>query len=387
MTRENAVIDHKGSTVATSPDGSAVSIEVTGLRKRFGTETVAVDGISFKVARGEVVSLLGPSGCGKTTTLRCLAGLEQPDEGIIRLGGRTVFGEGKRSVLPEDRQISMVFQQYALWPHLSVHENVLFGLRARKVSEAEATAKAKRALEMVRLWAVKDRNISQLSGGQQQRIAVARALAYDPEVVLLDEPLSNLDAKLREEMRLELLELQRDLGFTALYVTHDQQEAISLSHRVLVMRDGHIEQAGSPEEIWRAPATPFVAEFIGDTNRLVGRVESASSYQGQRELVTEDALRIPLSTELEPGTPAVAFVRYADLELKKQSPNDVAFSAEAVVKIVSFQGHSTLVKVLAEDTELMVRLPERDSAEFRAGETVWVYCRAPVKSGFAETEV
>lgn len=229
--------DASGAT-KTAPAEARTLISIRGLRKTFGS-FVAIEGFSLDVREGEVVSLLGPSGCGKTTTLRCLAGLETPTSGEIEVQGKLVYSSDRRINLPpEQRNLSMVFQQYALWPHLSVFENVAFGLRVRRVPAETLFAKAKGALERVRLWEKQDRRISELSGGQQQRVALARALAIDPKIVLFDEPLSNLDAKLRAELRLELLQLQRDLRFSAIFVTHDQDEAISLSSRIVIMNQG-----------------------------------------------------------------------------------------------------------------------------------------------------
>jgi ABC-type Fe3+/spermidine/putrescine transport system ATPase subunit len=227
----------------------------------------AVDGIGFVARHGEVLTLLGPSGCGKTTTLRAIAGLETPRHGRIRIGGRTVFDAVSGANFPPERRgVAMVFQSYAIWPHMTVYENVAFGLRAHGVAKAELPGAVRRSLDLVGLAAFADRPATRLSGGQQQRVAVARAIAGDPDLILLDEPLSNLDAQLRLAMRAEFRELQRRLGLTAIYVTHDQEEALVLSDRILVMRDGQIEQIGTPEEIHAAPASRFVAEFIGVRN-------------------------------------------------------------------------------------------------------------------------
>ncbi len=229
----------------------------------------AVHAVSVTARRGQVVTLLGPSGCGKTTTLRAIAGLETPLQGRIAIGGRTVFDAASGINLPpEQRGLSMVFQSYAIWPHMTVFENVAFGLRARGVGKPDLAAGVRRSLEQVGLAALADRPATQLSGGQQQRVALARAIAGNPGVILLDEPLSNLDAQLRLAMRAEFKELQRQLGLTAIYVTHDQEEALVLSDHVLVMRDGAVEQAGTPATIHDTPQTRFVAEFVGVRNIL-----------------------------------------------------------------------------------------------------------------------
>ena len=252
-------------------------IEVRDLVVRYG-DTTAVDGVSFAIGAGEMVTLLGPSGCGKTTTLRSIAGLETPTGGLIRLNAQTVFsGAERRNVPAEKRGVSMVFQSYAIWPHMSVFENVAYGLRVRKLPQAEIASNVARVLDMVQMRRYADRPASALSGGQQQRVAVARAIAFSPTVLLFDEPLSNLDAKLRAEMRVELRELQRRLDITALYVTHDQEEALAISDRVIVMSGGKIEQIGSPEAIYNEPISRFVADFVGSANMIEGRVIGAGA--------------------------------------------------------------------------------------------------------------
>jgi iron(III) transport system ATP-binding protein len=229
----------------------------------------AVRDVSFTARRGEIMTLLGPSGCGKTTTLRAIAGLETPRQGRITIGNRIAFDAGNGANLPpEKRGLSMVFQSYAIWPHMTVFENVAFGLRARGIANGELPGAVRRSLDLVGLAAFADRAATRLSGGQQQRVALARSIAGDPAVILLDEPLSNRDAQLRLAMRAEFKALQRRLELTAIYVTHDQEEALVLSDRVVVMRDGVIEQAGTPAEIHDAPKSRFVAEFVGVSNIL-----------------------------------------------------------------------------------------------------------------------
>ena len=246
-------------------------IEVNGLELYYGS-VPAVRGISFKVMPGEQLTLLGPSGCGKTTTLRAVAGLEQPTVGEIRIDGVPVFSSAHKINIPaEKRGLSMVFQSYAIWPHMTVFDNVAYGLRVRKTSAAEITEKVDRALEMVQMREFSGRRASQLSGGQQQRVALARAFVFQPSVLLFDEPLSNLDAKLRADMRIELRDLQHRLGITSLYVTHDLEEALAMSDRIVVMRDGLVEQTGTPDEIYSLPRSEFVADFIGSANLIRGR--------------------------------------------------------------------------------------------------------------------
>jgi iron(III) transport system ATP-binding protein len=250
---------------------------VENLYKRFG-QMVAVDHASFTVRDGEFLTLLGPSGCGKSTTLAAIAGLETPDGGLIRVG-ETLFFDGAtgRMVVPEQRNCGLVFQSYALWPHMTVAENLAFPLNLRKVPKKQQAERIHDTLKLVELEGHKERYPHQLSGGQQQRVALARALVYSPSLLLLDEPLSNLDAKLRDRARSWLKHLQRDLGITTLYVTHDQVEALALSDRIAVMQGGRIRQLASPREIYEQPADAFVADFIGTSSFLRGQVTGVDS--------------------------------------------------------------------------------------------------------------
>ena len=242
--------------------GDAVAIRVRGLARRFGDVT-AVDGVDLDVLDGEFLTLLGPSGSGKTTVLRMIAGFERPDAGTIELGGVDVT-----NVPPYNRDVNTVFQDYALFPHMSVQKNVEYGLKVKKVAKAEREQRARQALESVRLGGYGDRAPSQLSGGQRQRVALARALVNRPKVLLLDEPLGALDLKLREQMQVELKEIQREVGITFVFVTHDQDEALTMSDRIAVFNEGRIEQLGTPTEVYERPATPFVAGFVGTSNLL-----------------------------------------------------------------------------------------------------------------------
>ncbi len=253
------------------------SVRLDGLRKQFG-DVLAVDDVSVEFRDGEMTSVLGPSGCGKTTTLNLIAGFIDPDRGTIRFGERMI-ADGARGIVvpPNKRHLGMVFQSYALWPHLSVADNVAYGLKMHKVPRAQREDAVRRSLQRVRLEQQVDRFPHELSGGQQQRVAVARAIAYSPQILLFDEPLSNLDAQLREEMRLELKDIHREIGITAVYVTHDQAEAMSLSDRIVVMGEGRILQVGSPREIYDEPADVRVARFLGRTNLFDARIFDASS--------------------------------------------------------------------------------------------------------------
>ena len=243
-----------------APEASAPDISVRSLTKRYG-EVVAVDGIDLDIAAGEFFTMLGPSGSGKTTTLRMIAGFEMPDEGTIELAGEDVS-----RLPPYDRPVNTVFQDYALFPHMTVLQNVEYGLMVRKVKKGERRARATEALEMVQLGAYGDRKPSQLSGGQRQRVALARAIVNQPRVLLLDEPLGALDLKLRQEMQIELKSIQRRLGITFVYVTHDQEEALTMSDRLAVFNEGRIEQIGPPAEVYEHPTSEFIAGFVGVSN-------------------------------------------------------------------------------------------------------------------------
>ncbi|MBN8920109.1 MAG: ABC transporter ATP-binding protein, partial [Rhizobiales bacterium] len=276
---------------------------------------LAVGGVDFTVAPGSTVTLLGPSGCGKTTTLRCIAGLEVPTGGRITVGDTVVYdGSAGTFVEPERRNIGMVFQSYAIWPHMTVGGNVGFPLRIAGRGKAETEERTRRILDMVGLGELHDRSASAMSGGQQQRVALARALVHEPSVVLFDEPLSNLDANLRERMRTELQLLQSRLGFTAIFVTHDQQEALSLSDHIIVMNKGRIEQEGSPKDVFQNPQTPFTARFLGYANSFPGQVS---------EVLADGSVR------LDAGNGHVACARWRSAEPARKGDAGVfAFRAD-----------------------------------------------------------
>jgi putative spermidine/putrescine transport system ATP-binding protein len=269
---------------------SQADIRVRGLTKRFG-DVLAVDAVDLDIARGEFFTMLGPSGSGKTTTLRLIAGFERPDEGRIELAGRDVA-----SMPPFDRPVNTVFQDYALFPHMTVQENVEYGLRVRRVPRTERRTRAAEALALVRLQGFGDRKPSQLSGGQRQRVALARAIVNHPQALLLDEPLGALDLKLRQELQIELKELQQELRMTFVYVTHDQEEALAMSDRIAVFNEGRVEQIGSPAETYEHPATEFVAGFIGTSNVI--------ERDGRAFTVRPEKIRLlPVeAAEGEPGT-------------------------------------------------------------------------------------
>ena len=254
-----------------------VSLELKEIKKSFTEGEAVLDNISLEISKGEFITLLGSSGCGKTTTLRIIAGLEQPDAGSVWLDGREVTG-----LEPNQRDVNTVFQNYALFPHMNVAENIGYGLKLKKVPKSEIRKKVSRMLELVQLEGYEKRKPSELSGGQKQRVAIARALVNNPKVLLLDEPLGALDLKLRRQMQLELKRLQKRLGITFIYITHDQEEAINMSDRIAVMRDGRIEQIGTPDEIYNHPKTSYVATFVGNANILHGVAES---IQGENAIV------------------------------------------------------------------------------------------------------
>jgi len=265
-------------------------LRLDAVSKVFGT-TAVVDRVSLEVARGEIFTLLGPSGCGKTTTLRLVAGLERPDGGEIVLRDRVVASAPRRAfVAPHRRNLGMVFQSYAIWPHMTVYENIAYPLELRGGRHAVIRERVARVLELVGLAGLESRAATLLSGGQMQRLALCRALVYEPDLLLLDEPFSNLDAKLREQMRVELKLLQRRLGVTVLFVTHDQIEALSLSDRIAVMHGGRIEQVGAPRELYERPASPFVRDFLGQTVILRGAIKEPVAADGMVTVVLDGAL-------------------------------------------------------------------------------------------------
>ncbi len=282
-------------------------VQLSKVSKTFG-EVKAVDAVSFDIHRGEFFSILGPSGCGKTTTLRLLAGFEQPDDdgGEVRLLGQTV--NQKR---PYERQVAMVFQNYALFPHLTVARNVSFGLEQRKTPKPEIREQVRRALEMVRLKpdVFLNRMPGQLSGGQRQRVALARALVLEPAILLLDEPLGAIDLKLRKEMQLELKALNKQLGTTFIYVTHDQEEALTMSDRIAVMDNARVTQLGTPAEIYENPRTAFVAQFIGESNFFEGRVMDSSNGRCRIQQAGQGTFQVPAHPTLSPGGAARIVVR------------------------------------------------------------------------------
>ena len=335
-----------GVTAATveRPAPRIGQLRIRNLSKRFG-EMAALRGFELDVRGGEFISLLGPSGCGKTTALNCLAGLLQPDDGEIEVDGASVV-----ATPPERRRFGMVFQSYALFPHLTVGRNVAFGLEMQGVAKAQVRERVDRVLALVRLRDQRDKYPAQLSGGQQQRIAIARAVVTEPRLILMDEPLSNLDAKLRLEMRTEIRRLHQTLGLTTIYVTHDQEEALSLSDRIVLMQHGVIRQVGTPRQVYTEPGSVYAANFLGSRNLLPVRVAALAA--GGVEVVTETGTRLTGTARgaLSPGDAAIAAIRPEDVAVGEPS-GDTANTVVGVLETVEFLGR---------DVELSIRgeLPE-----------------------------
>jgi ABC-type Fe3+/spermidine/putrescine transport system ATPase subunit len=335
-----------------------------------------VDRASLEVRRGEVFTLLGPSGCGKTTTLRLVAGLERPDAGEITLRGRVVASVPRRVfVAPNQRNLGMVFQSYAVWPHMSVFENVAYPLELRGMKRALVRDKVARVLDLVGLSGMETRPGTLLSGGQMQRLALCRALVYEPDLLLLDEPFSNLDAKLREQMRVEVRLLQRRLGITVLFVTHDQVEALSLSDRIAVMRGGRVEQVGSPRSLYEQPGSTFVRDFLGQTVILRGRVGTVRSSGGDVSVEMNGALagrvlagRPAPAVTLVPGASAHVAIRPEDIQISPADPGGgQANSLPAIVETLSFVGDRYEAQVALGGEHRIVLLLSRQR-DWREGE-------------------
>jgi iron(III) transport system ATP-binding protein len=349
-------------------------ISVKDLQKSFAGvrgEVRALRGVSFQVGKGELFTLLGPSGCGKTTTLRCIAGLEQPLWGEILIDDYPVFSAAKGTfVPPERRNIGMVFQSYAIWPHMTVFQNVAYPL-AKKTKRAEIDERVGRILDRLSLGALADRWAPNLSGGQQQRVALARALVAQPQVLLLDEPLSNLDAKLREQMRFELKSLQESFGITTVYVTHDQEEALALSDRIGLMHDGALIEVGSPADLYLRPAHRVTADFLGTSNFVAAQVERNGSQAWDEMLIATPIgpFVAQRSVEWEPGMATQLFFRPESVEFLEDtaatynSPN----YGVAVVERVTFLGTSADVIIRCNDVKLRARThPARTPAVGKA---------------------
>jgi iron(III) transport system ATP-binding protein len=332
------------------------NVSIRSLTKRFGgkTPTTAIDALDLKIEEGEFLVLLGPSGCGKTTTLRCIAGLETAEEGTIAFGERTVFDTGSRvNVPPNKREIGMVFQSYALWPHMTVRKNIGYPLRTRRMKRDQANEWIDEVAALVDTSQLLDRYPGQLSGGQQQRIALARGLVARPQIVLFDEPLSNLDARLRDQVRSEIHELHARLGFTAVYVTHDQVEALALGDRLAIMRAGAIEQLATPDHVFEEPASEYVAAFIGMANRLVFERQNGTwTLDGERVDGDLDAVGSASGT-------VVARTRPEDIRLAPADEDTPAgsLSFPAILVDSEFGGRHLDVAITVGSTRVLGRIP------------------------------
>ncbi len=341
-----------------------------------GTLVKAAQDVSFEVPEGKLFTLLGPSGCGKTTTLRSIAGLERPSAGEIEVGSKVMYSSDKRIfVAPNKRNFGMVFQSYAIWPHMNVFQNAAFPLQVRKLRKQEIHERVMRVLEAVQLDDLVDREATKLSGGQQQRLALARALVMEPQLLLLDEPLSNLDAKLRDRMRSELKRLQRELGLTTVYVTHDQSEALALSHEIAVMDDGRVVQIGTPRQIYEQPCNQFVADFVGTTNFIGGTV---TALDAGRCVIGcgMGPLKVQASQGVAKDTAVTVSVRPEDVELSEQPPSAAEGDnvCKAVVTAKDFLGEHLDFQVKVGDVVLLARA--HPSLRTPVGDPIYVRMKA-----------
>jgi spermidine/putrescine transport system ATP-binding protein len=356
----------------TSPDGPSGGDTVIGIdrvTKRFG-DFVAVAEADFAIERGEFFSMLGPSGCGKTTTLRMIAGFEQPSAGRITLEGKDVS-----RVPPYKRNVNTVFQHYALFPHMSVAENVAFGPRSKRVGRSDTAQRVRDLLEIVRLSEFADRRPGQLSGGQQQRVALARALVNYPSALLLDEPLGALDLKLRQAMQHELKRIQREVGITFVYVTHDQEEALTMSDRIAVMNDGKVEQIAAPEEIYNSPASVFVAGFIGVANLLPATVSAVHGETVEVTLAGDTRAEVPVRHgEAEVHSRATVMIRPERIDVRAEEPTNGTPRLRTTVTDLTFQGPLVRAALRTSDGSQVVAHigPEDDLPMLRPGDAVWI---------------
>ncbi len=349
----------------TDSGNTTAAVTISGITKRFG-DVVAVDNIDLEIADGEFFAMLGPSGCGKTTTLRMIAGLEFPSEGSLK-----IFGDEVGTLPPNKRPVNTVFQNYALFPHMTVLDNVSFGLRMQSTKKREAASRAQEMLDLVQLGEMSARKPSQLSGGQQQRVALARALVNKPKVLLLDEPLGALDLKLRQEMQTELKSLQRNLGVSFVFVTHDQEEAMAMSDRIAVMNEGKLLQVGPPSEIYERPANRFVADFIGQTNLLDATVEDEDHII----LTNGDRLRAP--SPHRPGTSVAMSLRPEAISIGERGSTPSEHEATSLVgqvESVTYLGHAIDYVVKIGWIDLEVRGDATaGTRRFSAGDSVSVW--------------
>lgn len=333
-------------------------IEIQNLYKRF-KDVVAINRIRLDIEKGEMLTLLGPSGCGKTTTLRCIAGLERPEEGDIVIDDKPMLSKG--FVQPSQRGIGMVFQNYAVWPHMKIFSNIVYGLKLQKLPKNEMRERARNVLDLVGLSGLEDRYPAQLSGGQQQRVALARALVRNPKVLLLDEPLSNLDAKLREELRFEIKSLVRRMGITSVYVTHDQAEAMVISDRIAVMDSGNVVQIGTAQEIYQQPANRFVADFIGTMNFMPGKIVSVNTSDNTVTVSTDFCETLHCTTTgtmaVAPGDDVYASIRPEDVSIDTSDAQNGHNRFRGTIVNKAYLGNFLYLFVRIGDTPLRVQVP------------------------------
>jgi len=329
-----------------------VVLEVRNVFKRFNDD-VAVNDVSFKVYDGEFLFLIGPSGCGKTTTLRMIGGYLEPSEGEILIRGRPMNG-----VPLEKRNIGMVFQTYALFPHMTVAQNVGFGLRMRGVPKREREEKVKAALDLVELTPLANRYPIQLSGGQRQRVAIGRVIAYEPDILLLDEPLANLDRRLRDQMRIELKKLQEKIGITTVYVTHDQEEALSMADRVAVMENGELLQFGSPDDVYNSPSTAFVATFLGNTTSFGGVVKDVEGDHAHIEVADGPVITVSHAQDLKVGEDCLVSIRPERVLISESAPKSDVNVFEGVVELQSYLGAIVEYVIRLNETGAIIRASE-----------------------------
>jgi len=368
------------------PEAPLAEIRLVDLEKRF-REVIAVDRINLRIEAGEFFSLLGPSGCGKTTTLRMIGGFEAPTGGSIELRGRDVTNDP-----PDRRPVNMVFQNYALFPHLNVGDNIAFGLRRKNIDKAQIRQRVHEALELVHLTGYEKRRPNQLSGGQQQRVALARALVNRPNVLLLDEPLGALDLKLRKALQIELKRVQAEVGITFVYVTHDQEEALTMSDRIAVMSHGQVEQLGTPEELYERPRTRFVADFIGTTNLLTGAVEAADATAGTALVrLTGGDTCVVAGTDMAIGRTVELSVRPESILIKASNgaapagPDPIRGSVEQV----AYLGGNVQYQVRTNGGLAITALAPKTVQRLQVGsdvDLVWPPTEALVLAGTAERE-
>ena len=364
-----ATVHADSNAISTSLRGTGARVRIQNLLKTFGP-VAAVDHIDLDIAPGEFFTLLGPSGCGKTTTLRMIGGLEKPDEGTVTVGDQVVVSVSDRKfVQPEKRDMGMVFQSYALWPHMTVFENVAYPLKMRKIRRAEIRERVLDALRLVNLSGFESRPSPLLSGGQQQRVALARALVYAPRVLLLDEPLSNLDAKLRVTMRQELKELQGRVDVTMIYVTHDQVEALSLSDRIAIMNSGRVEQVGKPEDVYLHPATAFAQDFLGQTIGIAGILKEPgiAAVRGDEESWLKGTLNDPSVRVGDEVTLAIRPERMIAHTERPTSPRNIV---RAIIRETTFVGDRYEYKAEVGDSLIVIPLPS--TSQYPVGSTVYL---------------